>query len=276
MFNHTRSALIFICMSIYKAVQYFFYVISARIVYDNSQTIFENEYDQQDPCTLLHQLNQQQENTHVCDSAPTMPEKKEEVMSKPAPNADIPVEKKSPSAAVHDSAQPQQKENYALPSIDIFIGVAHEQDDKQLVQELEKKAHVLEEKLSRFGVQGSVTAIKRGPVVTVYEYQPDIDSKLSKIIALEDDLALALQALSIRILAPIPGRSVVGFEVANHKRKQVSFAKVVRSPAYQQTAHALPLLLGEDTIGLDVVVDLARMPHLLIAGSTGSGKSCGT
>lgn len=162
---------------------------------------------------------------------------------------------------------------YALPAVDIFIGRKDEHDETGLVKELEKRAVILKEKLERFGVYGSVTAIKRGPVVTVFEYQPNIDSKISKIIALEDDLALALQALSIRIIAPIPGRSVVGFEVANTKCKKVSFAKVITSPAYQQFSGALPLLLGEDTIGADIVVDLARMPHLLIAGSTGSGKS---
>jgi len=163
--------------------------------------------------------------------------------------------------------------DYTVPTLDIFIGRKEEQDDPALVKELEKRAIILKEKLERFGVYGSVTAIKRGPVVTVFEYQPNIDSKISKIIALEDDLALALQAMSIRIIAPIPGRSVVGFEVANSKCKKVSFAKIITSAVYQKFTGALPLLLGEDTIGADVVVDLARMPHLLIAGSTGSGKS---
>lgn len=166
-----------------------------------------------------------------------------------------------------------KKQPYSLPSPTIFIGRKEEQDDPSLLRELEKQAIVLKEKLERFGVYGTVTAIKRGPVVTVFEYQPDIDSKISKIIALEDDLALALQALSIRIIAPIPGRSVVGFEVANSVFKKVSFAKIITSQAYQKFSGALPLLLGEDTNGADVVVDLARMPHLLIAGSTGSGKS---
>lgn len=162
---------------------------------------------------------------------------------------------------------------YQLPKIDIFIGRKEEHDDPALMRELENRAVILKEKLERFGVYGSVTAIKRGPVVTVFEYQPDIDSKISKIISLEDDLALALQALSIRIIAPIPGRSVVGFEVANSICKKVSFAKIISSASYQKFSGALPLLLGEDTSGSDVVVDLARMPHLLIAGSTGSGKS---
>lgn len=162
---------------------------------------------------------------------------------------------------------------YRLPGLDIFIGVKSEKDDEQLMQDLQKSATILEEKLERFGVSGKVQSIKRGPVVTLFEYHPAIDSKISKIIALEDDLAMALQALSIRIIAPIPGRSVVGFEVANRERKNVSFAEIVHSDAFGKCSDSLPLVLGKDTIGNHVVVDLARMPHLLIAGSTGSGKS---
>ena len=167
------------------------------------------------------------------------------------------------------------KETYAFPSLDMFIGVDEEQNDSALIQELEKRAVTLQEKLERFEVFGKVTAIKRGPVVTLFEYQPHIDTKISKIVALEDDLALALQATSIRIIAPIPGRSVVGFEVANKNRRSVMLAQLLKSDAYQNNQAALPMVLGVDTIGNPVIIDLAKMPHLLIAGSTGSGKSVG-
>ena len=162
---------------------------------------------------------------------------------------------------------------YALPDVSIFIGVPTEQHDNALMHELEKKAVILQEKLERFGVHGKVTAIKRGPVVTLYEYQPHIDTKISKIMTLEDDLALALQALSIRIIAPIPGKSLVGFEVANKQRKNVSLSSLIKSDLYNSHPATLPLILGEDTIGAPIIIDLARMPHLLIGGSTGSGKS---
>jgi len=162
---------------------------------------------------------------------------------------------------------------YSVPIRDIFIGVSEDLGDDQLVQELENRATLLEEKLARFGVHGSVAGIKRGPVVTLFEYKPNIDTKISKIVALEDDLALALQALSIRIIAPIPGKSLVGFEVANNRRKAVPLARIINSAAYTDDKASLPLILGEDTIGMPVVVDLARMPHFLVAGSTGSGKS---
>lgn len=165
------------------------------------------------------------------------------------------------------------RREYTLPSLDIFVGVDDGRGEAVLKKELEQRAHALEEKLQRFGVHGSVVSIKRGPVVTLFEYKPGIDTKLSKILSLEDDLALALQAISIRILAPIPGKPVVGFEVANMHRKDVLFAPIIKSETYRNLQASLPLVLGKNTIGDDVVVDLARMPHLLVAGSTGSGKS---
>lgn len=162
---------------------------------------------------------------------------------------------------------------YALPHMDIFVAEKHVGENQNVENELQERARVLQDKLKRFGVNGQVVAIKRGPVVTLFEYQPDVDTKLSKIIVLEDDLAMALQAMSIRIIAPIPGRSVVGFEVANTTRHDVLFSQIINQPAYTKFSGSLPLVLGKGTVGEAVVVDLARMPHLLIAGSTGSGKS---
>jgi S-DNA-T family DNA segregation ATPase FtsK/SpoIIIE len=167
----------------------------------------------------------------------------------------------------------EENARYQLPSSSLFTVAKHEHNDNMLDKELAERADILEEKLERFGISGTVSAIKQGPVVTLFEYKPAIDSKISKIVALEDDLALALQALSIRIIAPIPGTAVVGFEVANAKRHTVAFADIVQSQAYAHTQAALPLILGKNTVGSHVVADLAKMPHLLIAGSTGSGKS---
>lgn len=162
---------------------------------------------------------------------------------------------------------------YQKPNLGIFVAAKDTAAHEKLSRELQDKAQLLTEKLERFGVSGTVTAIKRGPVVTLYEYQPHMDTKISKIIALEDDLALALQALSIRIIAPIPGRSVVGFEVANSERQAVTMAAIVHSDGFMKSNAQLPCVLGVDTTGDPMVADLARMPHLLIAGSTGSGKS---
>ena len=173
----------------------------------------------------------------------------------------------------HEGNKQRAHVSYKLPNLDIFIGKNNNQHDAMLKHELKERAGILQEKLKRFGVSGNVVSIKSGPVVTLFEYQPQIDTKLSKILALEDDLAMALEALSIRILAPIPGKSFVGFEVANSRRDDVLFARVVQSEIFKHFSGALPLVLGQDTIGNETVVDLARMPHLLIAGSTGSGKS---
>ena len=162
---------------------------------------------------------------------------------------------------------------YNLPNLDLFDYYDQEKNNSASMDELKERAKILEEKLEMFGVFGKVVAIKRGPVITLFEYQPKADSKMSKIVALGDDLALALKALSIRIIAPIPGRSVVGFEVANASRQDVLFSSIARSKEFEKFSGAIPLVLGKDTIGNDVVVDLAKMPHLLIAGSTGSGKS---
>jgi len=167
----------------------------------------------------------------------------------------------------------QKAAPYELPDPELFIDQRDEGEEALLQGELESRARILEEKLERFGISGKVVAIKRGPVVTLFEYQPHIDTKLSKIIALEDDLAMALQALSIRIIAPIPGRAVVGFEVSNNIRHNVLLGSIIQSKKFRSYTHGLPLILGCDTIGTDVIIDLAKMPHLLIAGSTGSGKS---
>jgi S-DNA-T family DNA segregation ATPase FtsK/SpoIIIE len=162
---------------------------------------------------------------------------------------------------------------FQLPSSSLFVHPDATKEELSLAKRHEQLAAVLEEKLQRFGIQGRVVGIKSGPVVTLFEYQPHIDAKVSKILALEDDLALALQALSIRIIAPIPGRSLVGFEVANQTRLPVYFSSLINSQEWQRSTAQLPLVLGADTSGNKMIVDLAAMPHLLIAGSTGSGKS---
>ena len=165
--------------------------------------------------------------------------------------------------------------NYQLPTHALFPQPKENQTDMISTSEGEQRAATLEHKLERFGIKGKVVSITQGPVVTLFEYQPSIDTKISTIVAREDDLALALQALSLRIIAPIPGRSVIGFEVAHHKRKPVLFYHLLRSNAFSSFSGSLPLILGKDTLGNDVVIDLATMPHLLVAGSTGSGKSVG-
>lgn len=172
-------------------------------------------------------------------------------------------------------AQPKKtitRMNYSLPSAALFK--RSDKDERTIrADENQQLASVLEEKLERCGVYGEVVSIKPGPIITLFEFQPDIDAKVSKILSLEHDLALALEAMSVRIIAPIPGTAKVGFEVANKQRSTVFLGDVMSSSVFQKYKGDLPFVLGKDTSGENVVVDLSDMPHLLVAGSTGSGKS---
>ncbi|WP_457755771.1 DNA translocase FtsK [Thermodesulfatator indicus] len=140
-------------------------------------------------------------------------------------------------------------------------------------EELLARAKLLEQKLEDFGVRGKVTEICPGPVITVYEYEPAPGIKINKISSLADDLALGLKAASVRIVAPIPGKSAVGIEVANREREIVYLKEILASETYRKAKSKLTLALGKDISGRPVVTDLAKMPHLLIAGATGTGKS---
>jgi S-DNA-T family DNA segregation ATPase FtsK/SpoIIIE len=127
--------------------------------------------------------------------------------------------------------------------------------------------------LADFGVEGEVMAVRPGPVITMYEFKPAPGVKVRRIVTLADDLAMALRAVSVRILAPIPGESVVGIEIPNPRREIVCLREVIESEAYQQADSKLTLALGKDIGGSPFSTDLARMPHLLVAGATGTGKS---
>lgn len=138
---------------------------------------------------------------------------------------------------------------------------------------LRMQSQLLEKKLSDFDVSGKVVAVSPGPVVTMYEYEPAAGVKINKVVSLTDDLAMALRATSIRIVAPIPGKAVIGIEVANADREPVRIKEIIASPVFDQSKSRLTLALGKDILGQPVVTDLAKMPHLLIAGATGAGKS---
>ena len=144
--------------------------------------------------------------------------------------------------------------------------------DTQLLQE---KARILEGKLRDFNVAGEVVEILPGPVITTFEYRPAPGIKLSKIVGLSDDLALALSAISIRIVAPIPGRDVVGIEIPNEERELVNLREMISSKAFVESESLLTLGLGKDLLGKPVATQMDKMPHLLIAGATGTGKSVG-
>jgi DNA segregation ATPase FtsK/SpoIIIE, S-DNA-T family len=161
---------------------------------------------------------------------------------------------------------------YQLPSIQLLNYDASSQNsiDKTAMLELSAK---LTQTLENYGVRGDVVAIRPGPVVTMYEFAPAPGTRVNKIVNLTDDLALALEALRVRIVAPIPGKAAVGIEVPNKSREKVFLKEILADDAFVKGRAKLPLALGKDIEGGPAVCDLARMPHLLVAGTTGSGKS---
>lgn len=172
------------------------------------------------------------------------------------------------STLIHD-----EKINYTPPALDLldFNDEKTELNDN----ELSENAKLLKEKLATFKIDIDNLNVTPGPVVTQYEFVPAPGIKVSRIESLADDIAMALKAKGIRIIAPIPGKGTVGIEIPNKKPSIVHFSSIIKSSRFHQTDHKLPLALGK-TIGGEVyVADLAKMPHLLIAGSTGSGKSVG-
>ena len=142
-------------------------------------------------------------------------------------------------------------------------------------EELEANAATLKKKLADFGVDGHIVQASPGPVITSYEFEPAAGVKVSQVVNLSDDLALAMKAAAVRIIGPIPGRGTVAVEVPNPESATVYLREILVSPEFVETKGRLPLALGKDTTGNAMVSDLASMPHLLIAGSTGSGKSVG-
>ena len=161
---------------------------------------------------------------------------------------------------------------FKLPPLTLLDRV--ERKDTRVKREtLIANSRILEKKLSDFGVDGKVVEVKPGPVITMYELEPAPGVKINKITNLSDDLALALRAPSIRIIAPIPGRGAIGIEIPNQERDPVSLRDVLDHAAFRESHSRLPIALGEDIVGAPVIADLIRMPHLLIAGTTGSGKS---
>ncbi|MDJ0784994.1 MAG: DNA translocase FtsK 4TM domain-containing protein [Desulfosarcinaceae bacterium] len=178
----------------------------------------------------------------------------------------------APKQDLFDFMHKGQGEGYRLPSIN-FLDDPEPTDTAANAENLQMQSKLLEKKLEDFGVNGQVVAVSPGPVVTTFEYAPAPGVKINKIVNLTDDLALALRAISIRIVAPIPGKAAIGIEIPNPDRETVRFKEIVTTETFQNTKSELTLCLGKDIIGHPVAAELDKMPHLLIAGATGSGKS---
>lgn len=167
-----------------------------------------------------------------------------------------------------------QLRKYKFPTTD-FLEYDQNNEKKVTREELQQNAQLLVETLSHFNVEAKLVKVVEGPVVTQYQLKPAQGVKISKITALQDDLALALRARGIRIIAPIPGKAAIGVEIPNRNRSIVYFKSVIRSERFANFKGALPIALGKNINGEVFCDDLAQMPHLLIAGATGTGKSVG-
>ncbi|NKB43213.1 MAG: DUF87 domain-containing protein [Alphaproteobacteria bacterium] len=206
-----------------------------------------------------------------------------EAFSAPAPtmtrDADIVVARKKPTkpskkelAARQGSLLPATPEGFELPPLD-FLSMPRVETAAQLdTQALERNAKMLEGVLQDFGVKGEIIKVRPGPVVTLYELEPAPGTKTARVVSLADDIARSMSAIAVRI-AVVPGRSVIGIELPNERRETVYFREMLSSEACDKFDGKLTLALGKDIGGAPIYADLARMPHLLIAGTTGSGKS---
>jgi len=210
--------------------------------------------------------NQEELSIHQILKANEKAQKKVSTPSKqPAP-----VAAKQPTPVSPSAPSPQEK--YVLPSIDLLDPVVP-QGKGMTATEIADTAQILQNTLEEFGVEAKVTGVQQGPVVTCYEILPAAGVRVERIKSLQDNIALKMRAESIRIQAPIPGKGVCGVEIPNTTRLSVFFRDLISSPTFQKSEQALPLILGKDVNGMDMILDLAKMPHLLIAGATGAGKS---
>lgn len=202
----------------------------------------------------------------------------EELMQDPpelfTPDAETaPAETAAPAAPASEPVSQPPTRPYQIPSIDFLQNGVSRAGDPAVDQEMKEKAGILVETLKSFGVTVRITGIFRGPSVTRYEIQPAAGIKVSKITGLADDIALSLAAQGVRIEAPIPGKPAIGIEVPNSHKDTVSLREILESDSFRSSKSKLAFAVGRDIAGNAVVGDIARLPHMIIAGATGSGKS---
>lgn len=202
----------------------------------------------------------------------------EELMQDPpelfTPDAETaPAETAAPAAPASEPVSQPPARPYQIPSINFLQNGVSRAGDPAVDQEMKEKAGILVETLKSFGVTVRITGIFRGPSVTRYEIQPAAGIKVSKITGLADDIALSLAAQGVRIEAPIPGKPAIGIEVPNSHKDTVSLREILESDSFRSSRSKLAFAVGRDIAGNAVVGDIARLPHMIIAGATGSGKS---
>jgi len=209
-----------------------------------------------------------EDSTVVAADAPSKPRRPTEITDPSRPPAPAQVPGKARQGDLFDQSQ------FALPGLDILEPLPVASGPKIDKLALERNARLLENVLDDFNVKGEITAVRTGPVVTMYELEPAPGIKASRVIGLSDDIARNMSAISARV-SSIPGRTVMGIELPNAVRDMVSFRELVSCDKFVNSKGMLPIILGKDIAGEPIVADLATMPHLLVAGTTGSGKSVG-
>lgn len=184
------------------------------------------------------------------------------------------LEENSKILAQIDKGSVEKPKNFKLPKID-FLQKAPKVSHKVNEEEIDRKIDELLSKLQQFKVDGDVVRTYSGPLVTTFEFKPAPHVKVSKILGLQDDLAMALRAETIRIQAPIPGRDVVGIEIPNEEIGTIYLRDILESKLFKESSSPLTVALGKDIVGNPFITDIKKLPHVLIAGTTGSGKSVG-
>ncbi len=204
---------------------------------------------------------------------PATPAKTKVPAQPPQPSTPAPAPKEVPRSAAppRDAATPRPEPG-GLPPLDLLAAVPPSRANvsKNI---LDKQSQALTACFADFGIQGDVQGVQPGPVITMFEFKPAPGIKVSRIAGMSDDLALALKARAVRIVAPLPGRDTVGIEIPNEIRQTVYLREILDDDAFADTKAQIPLALGKDIQGKPKIADLARMPHMLVAGATGAGKS---
>jgi len=222
----------------------------------------------------------------IDERAAPAPPRRTEKAADPAPRP-VAIAETKPRPVIADRALPPSqatqrarqasldlRDNYTLPPLDLLKAAPPSTGQQIDKAGLERNARLLESVLDDFHVKGSIVEVRPGPVVTMYELEPAAGIKASRVVQLADDIARNMSALSARV-ATIPGRSVIGIELPNQKRESVVLHELVATQAFEDMSAQLPIILGKNIAGDPVIADLAPMPHLLVAGTTGSGKSVG-
>lgn len=253
---------------------------SKRPPREEKKSIFKREQKEEEPVIKDTKIIRPEAETQVHEEKPVV---KKEIPLEPESESEIkpklPLVKTHKEIARAPGEEPdiinEQLEDYIFPGLDLLEDPAKEDLEGISDEELKENGRLLQAKLLHFDVKIEKVIATPGPVVTLYELIPAEDVKLSKIESLQDDIALAMKARGIRMIIPIPGKGTVGVEIPNHKPSLVKIKSAIASKKFSDSSYQLPIAFGKTISGEVFIDDLAKMPHILIAGSTGSGKSVG-